>query len=113
MNTERTVHDVASDGTVMVSYVAGDNGQVNVEVQQTSDLHAFLLGWFNTLKTLADGGDVSNWATAAFTIRNSVDGSTHIATGVSPSKPPDKVYTAQGQHLVWTLHCADLQSVTL
>src|SRR5579872_2486451 len=57
MAIERTVHDTAADGNVMVSYVAGDPGFLDIEVQQTSELHAFLLNWFNTVKTAADAGD--------------------------------------------------------
>jgi len=82
-------------------------------VQQTSALHAFLLAWYNAVKTAMLGGDVTNWATASVTFRNLVDGSIHECTGVSPSKIPDKVYAAQGQHLTWVLMAADIQSVTL
>lgn len=113
MSTEKSTHDVASDGTIMVSYISGDNGSCALEIQQTSALHAFLLAWYNTIKTLADQGNVTNWATAAITIRNVVDGSTHVLTGVSPSKIPDKVYTAQGQKITWTLMATDVQNVTL
>jgi hypothetical protein len=113
MATEKTTHNLAADGNVMVSYIAGDNGSIALEVQQTSDLHAFLLAWYNTIKTLADQGNVTNWATAAITLRNLVDGSIHEATGVSPSKIPDKVYAAQGQNITWTLMAADVQTVTI
>lgn len=113
MTTEKTTHDLAADGTVMPSFISGDNGSVAIEVQQTSLLHQFLLAWYNLIKTAADNGDVSQWATAAIVIRNSVDGSMHVCTGVSPSKIPDKVYAAQGQKLTWTLMCASVQSTTL
>jgi hypothetical protein len=106
MTTDRTVQDVAADGGVMVSYIAGDNGTVAVETQQTSDLHAFLLNWFNACKTAADNGDVSNWAAASISIRNLLDGSTHTMLGVSPGKVPDKVYQSQGQKITWTLPAA-------
>jgi Bacteriophage KPP10, Structural protein ORF10 len=113
MATEKTAHDVASDGAVMVSFISGDNGSVAIEVQQTSDFHTFMLAWYNLIKAAADSGDVSSWASAAITIRNGVDGSVHVATGVSPSKIPDKVYTAQGQRITWNLMAADIQNVTL
>ena len=113
MATEKTAQNVASDGAVMVSYIAGDNGTISFEVQQTSALHAFLLAWYNTIKALANEGNVQDWATAAITIRSIVDGSLHEATGVSPAKVPDKVYAAQGQNLTWLLHAADIQSITL
>jgi hypothetical protein len=104
--TDRTVHDTAADGSVMVSYIAGDSGAASVEVQQTSDLHSFLLIWFNAVKTAADLGDVTNWAAGVLALRNIVDGSIHTLTGVSPSKVPDKVYQAQGQKITWTLMAA-------
>ena len=113
MSTEKSVHDVASDGAVMVSAISGDNGNVSIEVQQTSDFHAFLLAWYNTIKTAMDNGDVTTFASATLTLRNIVDGSTHICRGITPSKVPDKVYAAQGQRITWTLMCADIQNVTL
>src|SRR5688572_12709967 len=46
---DNTVHDLAADGTVMVSKVAADNGNVSITVQQTSPLHQYLKGIFNAL----------------------------------------------------------------
>jgi Protein of unknown function (DUF3277) len=106
MTTDRSVHDLAADGSIMVSYIAGDNGTITIEAQQTSDLHHFLLTWFNQLTTRANLGDISNWASAVLSIRNLLDGSTHTATGISPGKVPDKSYQAQGQRVTWTLLCA-------
>jgi hypothetical protein len=113
MATEKSLLDTAADGNIMISAIAGDSGHVAIECQQTSDIHEFLLGWYNLIKTALNNGDVINWATAALTIRNIVDGSTHICTGVCPSKIPDKVYAAQGQRISWQLMCADIQSVTV
>ena len=107
--TERTAQDVAADGSVMVSYISGDNAHLELEAQQTSDLHEFLLAAFNTLKSLADAGDVANWAAGQVTFRNLVDGTMHILNGVSFSKIPDKPYAAQGQRITWTLPVADSQ----
>jgi Protein of unknown function (DUF3277) len=106
MAQDRTVQDIASDGSVMVSYIPGDQGTISIEVQQTSNLHNFLLNWFNLCKTAADLGDVINWAAASISIRNSLDGSFHHATGVSPGKVPDKVYAQQGSKITWTLPAA-------
>lgn len=111
MSTERSAHNVAADGAVVVSYVAGDNGALEIQVQQTSPLHAFLLSWFNTIKTAANNGNVLNWAGATVTLRNLVDGSEHKLKGVSPSKIPDKTYAAQAGMLIWRLMAADVQSI--
>lgn len=106
--TEHGLMDTATDGTVMPIYVAGDAGTITIECQQTSIVHKFLLNWFNIVNTLARGGDVSNWATAAILMRNLVDGSSHTASGVSPQKVPDKTYVANGTNISWNLLCANL-----
>ncbi len=106
--TEHGLMDTAPDGTVMPVYVAGDAGTVTIECQQTSPIHHFLLNWFNITNTLAKGGDVSNWATAAILLRNLVDGASHTGTGVSPQKVGDKTYTTNGTNVVWALLCANL-----
>lgn len=111
MSVEKSVIDVAADGSIMISYIAGDNGTVTIEVQQTSAFHDYLLTWYNAIKTAADLGDVHLWASAAMTLRNVVDGTTHIVTGVCPSKIPDKVYAAQGGKITWTLLAADSQQI--
>jgi len=113
MAQERTAHDVAADATVMVSYLAGDNGTVQLTVQQTSDVHEFLLAWYNAIKLAADGGDVTQWATMTITIRSLTDGTQHVCQGVSPGKIPDKAYAAAGQRFPWHLMAADIQTVTI
>ena len=110
MHTERTTHDVAADSTVMPSYIAGDNGACTIMMQQTSQLHAELLALYNLLVIAADNGDVSNWAATALSIRNTVDGSQHLLTGVSFSKIPDKTYAAQGGKLTWVLMAANVKN---
>ena len=92
----------------MISYMTGDNGTVGIQVQQTSQIYAFLLNWFNVIKTLADNGDPSNWATASITIVDLIGAHTHIATGVCPSKIPDRQYARQGQMQNWSLLAANI-----
>jgi Bacteriophage KPP10, Structural protein ORF10 len=113
MLTEKSEHTVASDGNVMVSAIAGDNGHVSIEVQQTSALHQFLMSWYNTVKTALNNGNVTNWAGASLTLRNIVDGSTHYCNGISPSRMPAKTYAKQGQNIAWVLMCADIQTITV
>src|SRR5258708_24424509 len=113
MAVEQTVHDIAADGNVMISAVAGDPGSISIEVQQTSALHAFLLAWYNAIKVLRDAGDITNWAAASITLRNLVDGSTHLATGIAPTKIPDNIYAAHGQRFSWVLLCSAIQNLTL
>jgi len=107
MAVEKTVHDVAADGSVMVSKVAGNNGTITIHTQQTSPLHKWLLSWFNAILA----GTTDMWASSAVFLRNTIDGSSHVATGISPQKIPDKTYQAQGQRVTWVLMAADIQSL--
>ena len=110
MTTEKTVHDLASDGSIMVSKMAGENGTISIEVQQTSDLHAWLLDTYNLVNFTPD---TSQWAGMSMMLRNIVDGSSHVASGMSFQKVPDKSYQAQGQRVTWVLMAADIHSITV
>lgn len=105
-STERTAHDVAADGSIMVSKIAGNNGTITIEVQQTSPLHKWLQDWFHALWT----APTSAWASTSILIRNSHTGDVHYCTGVSPQKEPDTPYQSQGQRVTWTLMCADVEN---
>jgi Protein of unknown function (DUF3277) len=107
MLTERTVHDVASDGTVMTSYAAGDNADLDIEVQESSLLHQELLALYNLCLLAANNDDVSGWAATAISFRMLTDGSQHLMTGVSFKKFPDKPYAAHGQKITWGLMAAN------
>ena len=108
MLTERTVHDVAADGTVMPSYIAGDNGDLNIEVQESSLLHQQLLSLYNQCLLAANNDDVSGWAATSISIRMLTDGSQHNFQGVSFKKFPDKPYAAAGQKITWGLMAANV-----
>jgi hypothetical protein len=108
MATERTAHDVAADGTVMVSYAAGDNGMIDVEVQESSTLHQELLALYNLAVLAANNDDVSGWAATTIQFRMLTDGSLHNLSGVSFQKIPDKPYEAHGQRIVWPLMAANV-----
>ena len=108
MANERTVHQVAADGTVMPNYIPGNNGTVAIEVQQTSSLHHELLALYNLAVLAADGDDVSGWASTSLSFRTLLDGSTHLCDGVSFSKVPDKPYHAQGSNVTWSLMAANI-----
>jgi hypothetical protein len=110
MATERTTQDVGADGTVMPSYVAGRNGHVAIEVQQTSILHHALLALYNQLESAANADDVSGWASTVISFRTLLDNSSHLLQGVSFSKIPDKPYQAQGQKVTWSLMACDIQN---
>jgi hypothetical protein len=109
MATDRTAHDVAADGAVMVSKLAGSNGTITIQAQQTSSLHNWLLLWYNYLYL----ADTDEWVKTAVLIRAPKMKKTHLATGVSPQKIGDTPYQAQGQRVTWTLMCADIQNLPL
>ena len=96
-------NNVSADGAVMTSAIAAPNGTVALEIQQTSSIHTSLLAWYAYLESAFNSGDVSDWTAASLYWVNSLDGTSHTATGISPQKNPDKVYTKQGQMITWTL----------
>ena len=107
MLTERTEHLVAADGTVMTSYMAGDNADLDIECQESSLLHQELLSLYNQCLLAANADDVSGWAATAISLRMLTDGSQHNFTGVSFKKFPDKPYAAKGANVTWGLMVAN------
>lgn len=106
MATEKTTHQVAADGTVLISKVLGDNGTVAVAMQQTSQLHKYLLNWYNYINSA--NADIQAWASMVITISSANLGDNSICTGVSPQKLPGRPYQAQGQSVTWTLMAAEI-----
>ena len=107
MATDRTVHDTAADGTVMVSKVAGNSGSVAILVQQNSDFHKWLLKWYNYI-ILANS---SEWAGMNITIKSANLGDITTCTGVSPQKLADRPYEAQGKQVTWVLLAANITQI--
>lgn len=104
MATTRTTHEVAADGRVMPSKIAGDNGTIALQVQQTSDLNRWLLKYYNYVVT----ADASEWNSMNITIKSKNLGDYTVCTGVSPEKLPDKPYQAQGQMITWNLMATNI-----
>lgn len=107
MTTDRTTHDVAADGTVMVSKIAGKNGNIALEIQQISELHKWLIKWNNYIESAS----TSEWAGMTITIKSSTLGDSTTCIGVSPQKLPDRPYQAQGQKVTWQLMAAKITQV--
>ena len=107
MATEKTAHDVAADGAVMISKIKGNNGSIAMNIQQSSPTHKLLLLWYNYLLNSSS----STWANNSITVRNNVNGESTIAIGVSPQKLPDKSYQAQGQRVTWNFMAADISQL--
>jgi hypothetical protein len=105
--TERGVLDTAADGTIMVSYVSGASGGINIETQQDSSFHQYLISWANVKFANAETGNAANFAAAAIKIVDLLSGSIHTLTGVFPTKIPDKPYGPQGGFVTWRLLAAN------
>lgn len=105
--TTKTVHEVSADGRVMISKIAGDNGTVALTIQQTSELHQWLLNsWYNYIN--GSSSSTSDWAAMNISIKNNNLGDISTCTGVSPEKPADIPYQAQGQNVTWNLMAAEI-----
>lgn len=100
--------EVGMDGAVVPSVIPGDQGEIELQVWQTSALHLQLLSWYDQLKAARDAGDVSQWFGSSVVIKSVVDGSSHYATHVGPQKVPDKVYEKQAQRVTWILMACNI-----
>lgn len=113
MTNDNTIHDIGVDGGIIIWPVAVFNGSVTIQCQQTSDVHKFLLNWFNSLKVnmISVGNtDVSNWASGAMLLRNINDGTTHSIKGISPQIQAEKTYSAQGGSVTWNLLAGNIDN---
>lgn len=108
MANDVTSHDVAADGTVMVSKMKTGNGTIAIETQQTSSLHKWLTKAYNYLMA-ANAGE---WAGMSIMTNSPVMQVTHDCTGVSFQKRSDKPYQQQGQRVTWTLMSAVMKEIT-
>lgn len=101
---DNTIHDNAADGSVMASKIKADNGSVSITMQQTSDLHKWLLGLFNALYALPS----NFWISTQISIRAINSGEVVLCTGVSFAKRADKPIQAQGQMITWNFLAAKI-----
>lgn len=107
--TERSQQNVAADGCIMTSKIAGNNGSVTINAQQTSSLHNWLQGLFNYLWA----APTNEWAQISLTIRAPKMGKVISCTYGSFQKEADEPFEAQGQDIAWTLLFSDIQRLTL
>lgn len=109
MSTENSKHDVAADGSVMVSKVLGSNGTLDIDIQQTSDFDRWLLNAYNYAYQAAPG----EWAEFAFTLRSPLMGDLINGSGVSFQIRPERPFEAEGQHVTWTMMAAQINPVNV
>jgi hypothetical protein len=109
--TEHGASETSADGTVLPVFVAGRSGRITIECLQTSILHKFLVFWHNLHEQKCQAADISQWASSALLLRNTLDGTSHEALGVFPTKIPDKAYAAQPTMITWTLLACHLKTL--
>ena len=105
MTNDTTEHEVAADGTVMISKIKSGNGTIVIEAQQTSSLHKWLTKAYNYI----EGANAREFASMGIMANSPVMQLTHDCSGVSFQKRADKPYQAQGQMVTWTLMAAVMQ----
>jgi hypothetical protein len=108
MTTDRTAIKIGSDGTPMISAIPGDQGEIEVQLLQTSTAHQLFLSWLNQLIVAANQGDVSNWATTTCFIQLILNGTSHTCTMVAPTKMPDVPYAAEGATINWVFKAGQI-----
>lgn len=108
MSVTRAVLQVAMDGAVVPSYIPGDQGEIELQVWQTSILQQALTAWHAQVIAAANIGDVTNAFGSSVLIQSILDGSTHTGTGCTPQKFPDKTYAEQAGRVTWVVMCANL-----
>lgn len=109
MSTTKSVHSVGADGSVMTSKIAGDNGTIAIQVQQTSGLNTFMTKLYNSLKTAPS----SVWTSTQFLITNKVQKEVCTCVGCSPENLPEKAMQAEGQLITWTWLAQNIQQMAL
>lgn len=103
-STDNTVHDVAADGSVMISKVVADNGSMAINIQQTSEAQLWLSKWYNYIKS----APTSEWARASAVLRIPASNETFNMSNISPQKRPDRQYQQTGQQQTWNLLCGKI-----
>lgn len=101
-----TAHELAADGTVMITKVFADNGNITVTCQQTSPLHHFFKQVYNFLSV----GASALWAANYITISSPAGTFDSITcAGMSFTKRADQPYQQQGQMVSWPFMSANIQ----
>ena len=101
---DMTQHDVAADGSVMVSKIVTENGTVAIAIQQTSAAHKWLKKWHDYLKV----APTSEFAKSTAILKNPAVGETISMSGVTPQKRADSAFQQAGQQVTWNLMSAKI-----
>lgn len=99
-----TYHNVASDLAVVVSKWVAKNGNVQMNILQSSDFNE----WLKKFAAFLEESPTDQFALATMDIKNKSTGDTYHCTGVSHQKRADNSFQSQAQNRTWTMMCADI-----
>lgn len=99
---------IGMDGAPVTSWTPGENGEIDIEIYQTSTTQNDFISAYNQILTETLQGDVTDTFAATLIIKELNGGSQHTATGVAFQKIPDKQYQAQAQLCHWVFVCANV-----
>ena len=99
-----TQHDLAADGSVMVSKIIAKNGAIAIAIQQTSAAHKFLKRWYDYVQV----APTDEWVKASAILTNPHLGDTITMDGISPQKRADVGFQQNGQQVTWNLMAAEI-----
>lgn len=102
---DQSQHDVAADGSVMVSKVVTKNGTIAIALQQTSAAHNWFKKWYSYLLN----APTSEWALTSAVLNAPSMGETINISGISPQKRADQPYQSAGQKVTWTLMATTIE----
>lgn len=97
-------HDVAADGSVMVSKQITKNGTMSIAIQQTSDAQAWLKKWVDYLAV----APTDEFAETTGVLKNLSTGENFTLNGITPQKKPDSSWQQTGQQVTWALLVAEI-----
>lgn len=99
-----TYHNVASDLAVVVSKWVAKNGNVQMNILQSSDFNE----WLKKFAAFLEESPTDQFALATMDIKNKSTGDTYHCTGVSHQKRADNSFQSQAQNRTWTMMCANI-----
>lgn len=99
---DMTQHDIAADGSVMISKIVTQNGTIAISLQQTSPAHRWLKKWLD----YCISAPTNEWANTTATLKHPAFGETIDMSGISPQKRADAAFQSAGQQVTWNLMAA-------
>lgn len=106
LRPSHTVHEVAADGAIMDSKIAGASYHVlKLSVEQTSSLHQWLLNWHGVILS----GPRSERDKTKASLRNDVANVAYTLTGISPMDSSNAYQVKSKNSVLWEFIVQDVQ----